>query len=761
MIRLIPTLFGLTLFVAAGLLFSVQPMAARAVLPRLGGAPAVWTACMMFFQTALLIGYACAHAATRRLGTGGQAALQLGLLAAAFLAAPATFAPDGLSNLAAGSDPTVALIGWLARTVGLPLLAVATTAPLLQRWFAATRHDRSDDPYFLYAASNAGSLLSLLAYPLWVERRLSLGDQVRAWGLGLGGLVGLTALCAAATLASGRRSRPDVKEAASAEPTASWGEWWGWVALAAIPSSLMLGVTAYLTTDLAAVPLLWVAPLALYLASFILVFGRGGAVPDRWASRWLPLLVMVQAPVMAAGFVKWYLIPLHVLTFFTAAVVCHGELARRRPGAAGLTGFYLAVAVGGALGGAFNAVVAPLVFDRLAEYPAALIGSCLVLGVRTGRGLREHLGPRTWILPAAVGLLTAALCRDVGGVSQTALGAALTALAAGLAALAAARHRSRPVTFALTAGAVLAASGLAEAVDGRVLVRDRSFFGTLKVTAVGGGTVHRLFHGSTLHGQQDLDPARRREPQTYFVRNGPVGQIFAAFEARPGRDRARVAVAGVGAGSLACYARPGQRWTFFEIDPGVMRVATDPRYFTYLADGRAASLDLVLADGRLGIGRAPDRGFDLIVLDAFTSDAIPVHLVTREALALYRRKLDAGGLIVMNITNRYLDLAPVVALLARDAGMACRVRVDAEVSPAERQAGKRGSIWAVLAAHDGDLGGLADDPLWFAPDPTSGDRVWTDDFSNLFDHFRFHFGPTVGRSAGSRLPDARPGTSLE
>jgi hypothetical protein len=338
------------------------------------------------------------------------------------------------------------------------------------------------------------------------------------------------------------------------------------------------------------------------------------------------------------------------------------------------------------------------------------------------------------VLPSVIGLLTAVLCADVGGIATTTLGAVVTMLAAGLAVLVAYRHRARPVSFALTVGAVFMASSLSTAVNGRVIRRARSFFGVLNVTEVAGTRVHRLFHGSTLHGQQDLAPTRRREPMTYFTRSGPIGQLFAALGEKPGAGSARVAVTGLGAGSLASYARSGQDWTFFEIDPDVVRIASDPQLFTYLADCRAA-VRLVEGDGRLAMASEPDRSFGLIVLDAFTSDAVPVHLLTREALALYRRKLASGGLIAVNITNRYLDLAPVVALLARDAGMACRVRVDADVSRAEEDAGKRGSIWAVLADRDEDLGTLRRDSRWVVPAANPAERVWTDDFSNLFDHF--------------------------
>ena len=371
------------------------------------------------------------------------------------------------------------------------------------------------------------------------------------------------------------------------------------------------------------------------------------------------------------------------------------------------------------------------------------MAACLVLAFRRDEASAEEVGRRDFYLPAVIGLLTAALCANVGGIAARGLGVIATMAASGLTVLVAVDHRRRPVRYALTVGALLLASSLDTAMSGRVLVRERDFFGVLKVTEVAEGRVHRLFHGSTLHGQQSLELSRRREPSTYFDRSGPIGQVFAWFDARPGSDGSAVAVTGVGAGSLATYARAGQSWTFFEIDPAVVRIAGDPRFFTYLSDCRAASLDVVIGDARLSMARIPDRRFSLIVLDAFSSDAIPVHLLTREALALDRRKLTGGGMIVVNITNRYLDLSPVVARLARDAGMVCRVRFDPPDKVAEKATGKQGSIWAVLAVGVEDLGPLAKDPLWYTPEPGREGRVWTDDSSNILDLIQF--GPRRAR----------------
>ncbi|MCA1684534.1 MAG: hypothetical protein LC745_00825, partial [Planctomycetia bacterium] len=451
LISRLPILFSLTLFLAAGLLFAVEPMVARMALPELGGSPEVWTTCVLFFQTALLAGYGFVYA-TDGLGFGRQSALQIVVLLGAFWFLP--LAPPhggGVADVSHGLGPTWGLLGWLAGSPGLPFFAVATTAPRLQRWFSATGHRSARDPYFLYAASNAGSLAALAAYPLWVERRLRLSEQSAAWTWGLGLLTGLVAACAGLTLFRNHASEL-VRDGGDGEGVASTG-WLTWGVLALIPSSLMLGVTTYLTTDLAAIPLLWVIPLALYLLSFVVAFGAGSGAMVRVAGRLLPVLVMAQAPVMAAGLVQPFWIPLHLFTFFAAAVVCHGELARRRPGASRLTAFYLATAAGGALGGAFNAVVAPQVFDRLAEYPLAVVASCLVLAYRrdvptSGRFVRRDL-----VLPTVIGLLAAGCCANPGGMADGVVGAFATTAASGLTALAAFDHRRRPARFALAVGA--------------------------------------------------------------------------------------------------------------------------------------------------------------------------------------------------------------------------------------------------------------------------------------------------------------------
>ena len=739
---LLPIFFGITLFLAALLSFLVQPMVAKTVLPYFGGSPAIWTVCMLFFQTMLLLGYAYADLLTRSFRVVNQVRMHLFCIVVVEAARPDVariIAELDSSNVTV--SPTLTLIACLIRAVGLPFLLLATTAPLLQHWYVSARGPSSRDPYFLYAASNFGSLVALAAYPLWFERHYRLIDQSRYWGRGLDLLLVLVILSGIWSVLRGR-GRGGENEKPIVLPSNGFRisllEWLSWVVLAFIPSSLLLGVTTYITTDLAAIPLLWAVPLGLYLVTFIVVFSRFSYQAEWLGRHALPLLVMVQAPVMAAGLVQPFWIPLHLLTFTAAALVCHGALADRRPGTERLTAFYLALAVGGALGGIFNAVLAPFMFNRLSEYPLAIVWACLALSVRFGSESDEELSWRTLIFPLSIGSIAVALFVNVRGINDSGLGILATMIVAGLSALVAWRHREFPVRFALTIAALLAASGFANGVNGVVIFRARSFFGVLTVTeiVIDGQPLHRLFHGSTLHGQQNFLPEKRSEPQTYFDRSGPIGQIFALFDSDHRDRESRIAVTGVGAGSLAAYARQGQRWTFYEIDPAVVRVARDPLLFTYFQDSFATSLETIIGDARLTMAKSADASFHLIILDAFSSDAIPAHLLTREALILYRRKLAPGGLIVVNITNRYLDLAPVVAALADDAGWSVRIRIDAGHSRADRERGNTGSIWAVLVENEAKFGGLANDSRWKVPEARPGASLWTDDFTSLVDHLR-------------------------
>ncbi|HKI21755.1 MAG TPA: fused MFS/spermidine synthase, partial [Isosphaeraceae bacterium] len=685
-------LYCLASFLGALLLFSVQPMIGKMALPELGGTPAVWNTCLVYFQGMLLCGYLVAHGIASNLAMRQSRVFVCCLIAlAALWAAGYAVQPLELESslgkwLAFAAPPALVLLAALLRAATVPLVLVAATAPLLQAWFARTGHTRSADPYFLYAASNAGSLLGLVAYPFVVEPNLGVAAQSRAWQAGflaqavLMTTCGMTAWWLARSSSIGDPPASPVRETNLPGDYVLSGREWAaarymrWTSLVFVPSSWLMGVTTYLTTDLAPVPLLWIIPLALYLLSFILAFAQVTAGMARAAQAVLPYFLVAWVLVMSAGLAHTAWVPLHLATFFIGSLACHGALAQARPPAADATVFYLTIALGGLFGGIFNAIVAPLVFNRLVEYPLIVVLACLVLYQKDlpfrQRGLKIWLGDL--LVPGIVFLLAALVATDQVGLAQSVLGVVFVMIASGLGFYACVTVRHRPVRFTLVLASVLAATGLAPGPRGRLVYIARSFFGVLRVTYDAERNVHRLFHGSTLHGQQSLDPLLRRKPLTYFTRSGPIGQLFEAIEPRLTQPGTRVAITGLGAGTLAAYARPGQRWTFYEIDPLAERVARDRRFFTYLEDCQADSVDIILGDARLRLRDAPDRAYQLIILDAFSSDSVPVHLISREAIALYRSKLAIGGVLVFNLSNRYLDLDPVMSRQAEDAGLSYR-----------------------------------------------------------------------------------------
>ena len=716
-------LFSATLLLSAALVFLVQPMFAKFVLPLYGSTPAVWNTSLVFFQTALLLAYLYAHVSTRRLGVRRQAAVHLVLVLVPLLLLPIAV-PDGFEPPAEG-DPVLSLLGLLAVAVGLPFFVVSATAPLLQRWLASTDHPAAADPYFLYRASNLGSVVGLLGYPLALEANLKLEDQGWVWS----GAYLLLAVLLAACAVRVWRARPAARApAAPAEPLSPRRRL-RWVGLAFVPSSLMLGVTAFLTIDIAPLPLLWALPLALYLASFVFAFsptaraerlhrGLVIALPGFVLLLLILLLVEAQEPL-------WLVMPLHLIGFFVAAMVCHGELARDRPPAESLTTFYLLISLGGALGGLFTGIVVPALADSLPEYGLALVLACFCLPRREPRVPPGPYARRLdFGLPLAVGAIVALVLGLVSLGGEDLEGAGLS-FAFGLGAGIALNFVRRPLRFGLTVGAMVLAGVLA--VPGRPaeLHQQRSFFGVYRVTSTKDGKLHNLVHGTTIHGAQDTSPERRREPLTYFHPSGPIGQVMASL---PPRLRKRAAVIGLGTGSMACHSKPGERWTFYELDPTVEGIARDPRLFTYLRDC-AGRFDVVPGDARLSLEEAGDRTYGVMVADAFSSDAIPIHLVTREALRLYRRKLRPDGVLSFHISNRFLELEPVLGDLARDARLACR----AQQEPKGVQGKPRGKIpshWVVMATSDAQLGALASDPRWTECARSDDPRVWTDDFSN-------------------------------
>ena len=752
---MLPALYAVTLFVGATLLFLVEPLVGRLLTPLVGGTPGVWNTCMVFFQAVLLAGYLYAHRSTVRLGVRRQVGLHLALLVIVLLAFEIALSRTGspvpvLSSLvpADQDNPTLAIAALLAVAVGVPFFVLSTTSPLLQRWFAATGHASAKDPYFLYAASNAGSLLGLVGYPLLIEPKLTLADQQEFWAVGVGLYLVLVLGCAATVFRGARAPfsrRPDGAtaspvgtEAPSARRIARW------VALSALPSSLLLGVTTQVSSDLAPVPVLWVVPLGLYLVSFIVVFARWPASAHRFVGRATPVLLLLVVLTLVANAAEpvWLLGPLHLLAFLGVCLVCHGELANDRPPPEHLTRFYFWMSFGGVLGGLANALVAPVVFHRVGvvEYPLALALAALV------RPRIEKREPGPWLRGPDVAIVVlllgaaVALVRFVPRMAALPTGPAAAAwlaraaLVFGLPAVAAlALVRSR-AAFALALGAILLAGAFDPGQLGETLHMERNFFGVVRVTKSPDGKFVRFVHGSTLLGQRKVDDPGHPLPLTYYHPTGPVGRLFRSLPA----DRVRrVGVVGLGAGSMAAYARPGEEWVFYEIDPAVARIARDPRFFHYLEACRAASCAVILGDARRQLARS-DGGFDVIVLDAFNSDNIPVHLLTREAVGMYVSKLAPGGVLAVRIPDTHLDLPHLLARLAADHWPPLTVRSCHDVpTDVERDDGKCESRWMVLARSEADLLPLCEgdfppsgEELWNAVAPTRG-PIWRDDFANL------------------------------
>ena len=715
-------IFVVALLTNAFLLFLVQPMFAKTVLPLLGGAPAVWTACMLFFQAALLAGYGYVHA-TKQLTIVRQVAVHAAVLAIPLIVLPLQL-PDwsGFSPL---HQPVAWLIGVMAMSVGLPFLVLSTTAPLLQRWFAATRHTSAADPYFLYAASNAGSLAGLLAYPILVEPALSLQRQQRLWAAGYVCGAGLVAVCAAIAV-----RHYTARDGSDHDPATAPAERIGlirqlrWIALSFIPASLMLAVTTYLSTDVAAVPLLWIVPLALYLVTFIVAFSSSGERVAATVAHRLPLVLLPLILLMAAkgGGPLLFMPPLHLLTFTGLSLLCHAKLAHDRPPTSQLTAFYLALAAGGVLAGVFNTVMAPRLFTDVSEYPLVIAAACLMQA--SADGLRTVLGtPRLLVRPALAGVIAVVMI-VLGKHLQLGVGATFSLV--GLSALVAFGTKRNPAQFAIAVALLLLADALTPNDSwGHVLYSERTFFGVYRVSVDDDRRFISLFHGTTLHGRQALGE-RNPEAKTYYYPDSPVGQVF---KAGASRQDLTVGVVGLGVGSLAAYAQPHQSWTFYEIDPAVERIARNDRYFAYLS--RCGDpCRVILGDARISLAKNPQR-YDVLVLDAFSSDAIPIHLLTKEAVAAYLDHLQPDGVIALHISNRHIALRPVIARLARDHGLVAYARLDAPTQTAQTEQGYTPSDWVVLARQRESIESIVLPQKWEQLTP-DGAPSWSDDFSNIW-----------------------------
>ncbi|GGB14672.1 hypothetical protein GCM10011380_00060 [Sphingomonas metalli] len=713
-------MFVLTILTGSFLLFLVQPMIARMALPRLGGAPAVWNSAMLVYQALLLGGYAYAHA-LGRLRPRTQGLVHLALLAGAAL-----WLPIGLmqADLPAGAQPAFWVPWLLLGSIGPLFFAVSAQAPLVQRWFATASGGR--DPYALYAASNLGSFAGLICYPLLVEPLMASRQQSWAWTLGYLLLAALVAACVTMlprTAAAEGTSVP-------VETPPQRGQVVRWTLLALVPSGLMLATSTYITTDIVAMPLLWVLPLGLYLLSFTVAFADRRGAAD-FITRMAPITILLFGGVMMAGYRSgpWFTLFVALLLLFVASVSLHTALYRQRPAPERLTGFYLAMAAGGALGGVFAGLIAPVLFDWTWEYPILILAAgALAPQTFLTAGLRNLWWGRRWWIAFGTVLAGLAMLVTLGiedGAAGGLEGRGLFFLALG--ALGLASIGARPAYVAVLAAALMLFGGyrslLLSLEPG---ARIRSYFGVYTVHL--GARLRELDHGTTVHGIQLAGSiARERTPTTYYAPGSGVGRAMRRAPALYGPG-ARIGVVGLGTGTLACYAQPGQLWTFYEIDPTVARIARDPARFTYLARC-LPDAQIRIGDARISLSHAAPGSLDLLALDAFSSDAVPMHLLTREAFATYARALSPRGLLLVHISNRFLDLEPVVAAAARDGGWRA-VTLDYKPSALDTTASV--SLWVALSRDPGVLTALAGDERdWRPTRARAGLSPWTDDYSTI------------------------------
>ncbi len=740
-------IFALGVGISAFLLCWLEPLSGQIVLPLYGGTPAVWATVLVFFQGTLLLGYLYGHASVTRLHPRQSAALHVGLAVVAF--AWLALQPGNPEPIKAGDLPAVVdVLRVLALKVGPPVFVLTATTPMMSAWFARRRRGKGgDDPYWLYALSNGASLAALLSYPFVIGPTAGLSSQLTLWTAGFAILTGVFTIAAvvvwrASGTADARPISVPGELAAPGTPETQgigWGRRLRWLLLAAVPAGLLAAVTNFIAVDLVAAPLLWIGPLALYLGSFIVAFsGRGRRLVPGAVALAPAVVTLLWVPIGSAG--GWPLIPLIVIEWGALAIIAtalHGRLAQDRPPPERLTEFYLVQSIGGVTGGAFVAILAPSLFPGVWEYPILLAGALAALALTATRvsgrsssqpvarvrgrrldfspffvGARARIGP--YVAVAAVVL---AIMAAEGSVAfEVAL---RWLLFGGLILLVGAQPRFLAVATALA----LTVATLVIPVS--ALLRDRSFFGVTEVIRSTEEQLTVLMNGTTVHGMQSTDPALRRRPFTYYASSGPLGDVFSWLETA--RPAASIAVVGLGAGTIAAYELPEQSMTFFEIDPLVVRVATDPKFFTYLADAPNAPM-IVLGDARLSLRTVGSGSFDLVVLDAFSSDAIPAHLLTVEALADDLRVLRPGGLLAVHLSNRYYDLAPALSAAASRLGV---IVLDKGYNPseAESEAGAAISYWVLLMAEPATA-----DPFramgWETAIDT-GERPLTDDHPDI------------------------------
>ena len=729
--RTMRPLFVTTVLTGSFLLFLIQPMFGRMALPKLGGSPSVWNVAMLFYQAALLGGYLYAHG-LQRFQLKTQIIIHLGLFtaAAAFLPiAAANWLPDP-----GATPPALWLLALLAVSIGPVFFIVSAQAPLMQAWFARSNDRDAMHPFFLYAASNLGSLAALLAYPSVVETTTRLKMQGAGWAVGYLGLLALTFAAGYAAL----KHPGQLQE--RRQGNVSWTRRLRWTALAFVPSALLLSTTTHLTTDVMAMPLLWVIPLAVYLISFIVAFGKNGERATRRSVALAPILLLIlgSTTFLTADAAVLYFAIAGVAMLYVVSLALHGTLAMEKPDAVDLTEFYLWMSVGGALGGLFCAIIAPMIFNWGYEQPILIIVAAFLIPAK-------QMGPmsiRLWSDGTTSGKVfrylvpVATLALSVMAAVTFKTDAAIALAASFLVLVAATLSIGRQPQFAWNVLMLMMALGGWRQVTGNdePISRVRSFFGMYAVLDADVPGIRQLRHGTTLHGVQSLVPAYMKRPMSYYAPESGVGQVFAAAPKLFG-PHARMAFIGLGTGTLACYAQPGQTWTAFEIDPAMEAIARNQKLFTYISVCKP-DLPVIIGDARLTLGKVAPASYDVLAVDAFSSDAIPLHLMTTEAFGVYQRAVAANGVLLVHVTNRYLDLEPIVAAIAKQTGWTATVRRNLPLPNITRGIHDTRSVWIIMTRTPDRMAEVAaiaqhSNMGWEAV-PTKRDQVvWTDDFASI------------------------------
>ena len=750
--------FSLTLLLSSFLLFLVQPMIGRMLLPSLGGTPAVWNGCMLFFQAALLAGYAWAHYGPPKLGVKNHLLVHLFLLAAVCCLLPMKIVDSWAAPV--DSNPMFWLLGQLTLCVGLPFFVISSSAPLLQRWFSlsASETEQGSEPWFLYAISNFGSLVALISYPFVFERIMGLTNQGIFWASGFLLLTCMFANCAWYTL---RNARPEVltrPRTKTHTAPLSWNQRVRYIVLAAIPSSLMLGVTTIVSTDAGSFPLMWSIPLALYLITFILVFAKRQLLPHRWIVRATPFFLLAMPLVMTIdlGDNPALMIAAHFAVFFVVAMACHGEMARLRPPVEQLTEFYLMMSIGGVVGGAFNSLLAPVLFNSILEYPIVLIAASLVLPawreIADGQNSTDRSPAPSWLSIEKIWAVPVALLVLLSGVwafeySLLTLFRPLVMLlgfavpAAVCILLARSPRRFVPCYALLLLGYPFIH------VNHDVTLKQRGFFGVNEIATV--GEFRTLINGRTQHGMQRIEETENPLPLSYYHPDGPVGDLFRQF----GDQQNRIGVVGLGVGTIAAYGQANQQLDFYEIDPIVYQMASDENYFSYLSSARS-DVEVILGDARVQLDarrkrmsrltnvawrpnsnetQTKNRLYGMMILDAFGSDSVPIHLLTEEAVELYLDSLDENGLLAIHISSKFMNFIPVGAALSQHFGLHSAVRTDAQLTQSDRQSGRSASRYMIFSRDKETIDRFLD--LENGWQPLKSDRPvhWTDEHANILD----------------------------